>query len=54
MIMRVNECYNEMKKKMELGSVSWRPEKGHFALEFKATNEITCDYVGDKMYPPSL
>jgi hypothetical protein len=29
-----------------------RSEKGHFAPEVKVANEITCDYVWDKLYPP--
>jgi hypothetical protein len=47
MIMRVNECYSEAKKNQ-----SWEPEKGHFIPKIKAANEITCDYVWDKVYIP--
>jgi hypothetical protein len=36
---------------LELKKVTWRPEKGHLAPEVKAANEITCDYVWDKLYP---
>jgi hypothetical protein len=31
-----------------------RPEKGHLTPEVKAGNEIACDYVWDKLYPPFL
>jgi hypothetical protein len=39
-------------KKLELGNVTWRPEKGHLDPEVKRANEMTCDYVWDKLYPP--
>jgi hypothetical protein len=38
--------------KVELGNVSWRPEEGHLVPEVKTANEVTCDYVWDKPYPP--
>jgi hypothetical protein len=34
-----------VKVKLELGNVTWRPEKGHLAPEVKVANEITCDYT---------
>jgi hypothetical protein len=37
-----------------LGSVTWKPEKAHLAPAVKTANEITCDYVWDKLYPPFL
>jgi hypothetical protein len=27
-------------------------EKGHLALDVKMTNEIICDHLWDKLYPP--
>jgi hypothetical protein len=41
----------QRKKREELGNVTWRSEEGHLALEVKTVNEITCDYVWDKLYP---
>jgi hypothetical protein len=38
-------------EKIELGNVIWGLEKSHFAPEVKATNEITCGHVGDKLNP---
>jgi hypothetical protein len=29
-----------------------RPEKGHLAPEVKIANEIVCEHVWDKLYPP--
>jgi hypothetical protein len=29
-----------------------RPEKGHLALEVIVANDIACDHVWDKLYPP--
>jgi hypothetical protein len=29
-----------------------RPEKGHLTTEVKVANEIVCDRVWDKLYPP--
>jgi hypothetical protein len=40
--------------KLELGSVTWRPEEGHLAPEVKTANEIMWDYVWDKLYSPSI
>jgi hypothetical protein len=37
--------------KTRVGNVTWRPEEGHLAPEVKTANEITCDYVWDKLYP---
>jgi hypothetical protein len=49
-----NECYSE-REKTDLGNVTWvRPEKGHLASEVKVANEIACDHVWDKLYPPFL
>jgi hypothetical protein len=48
----INECYCKNKEKPELGNDTWRPEKDHFTPEVKAANEITCDYVWNKLYPP--
>jgi hypothetical protein len=39
------------KGKLELGNVTWRPEEGHPTLDVKTANEITFDYVWDKLYP---
>jgi hypothetical protein len=38
----INECYSETEK-LELGNVTWRPEKGHLASVVKAVNKMTCD-----------
>jgi hypothetical protein len=35
-----------------LGNVTWRPEKGHLIPEVRAANEVTCDFVWDKLHPP--
>jgi hypothetical protein len=40
------------KGKLELGNVTWRPEKGHLPPQVRAAKEMTCDYVWDKLYPP--
>jgi hypothetical protein len=40
------------KGQLELGNVTWRPEEGHLAPEVTIANEITRDYVWDKLYPP--
>jgi hypothetical protein len=40
-----------VKGKPELGNVTWRPEEGHLTPEVKTANEITYDYVWDKLYP---
>jgi hypothetical protein len=29
-----------------------RPEKGHLIPKVKMANEIVCDHVWDKLYPP--
>jgi hypothetical protein len=44
------------KGKQELGNVTWRPEEGHLTPEVKTSNEMTCDYVWDKLHhpPPSI
>jgi hypothetical protein len=47
----INECYSKTK---ELGKVTRRPEEGQLAPEVKTANEITCDHVWDKLYPPFL
>jgi hypothetical protein len=39
-------------RKPELGNVTWRSKKGHLTPEVKTANEITCDYVWDKLFPP--
>jgi hypothetical protein len=31
-----------------------RPDKGHLAPEVKLANEIVCNHVWDKLYPPFL
>jgi hypothetical protein len=31
-----------------------RPEKDHLTPEIKIANEIVCDHVWDKLYPPFL
>jgi hypothetical protein len=31
-----------------------KPEKGHLAPEVKMANEIICDHVWNKLYPPFL
>jgi hypothetical protein len=36
-----------------LGNVTWRLEKGHLTPEVKTANEITCDYVWNKLYTPT-
>jgi hypothetical protein len=46
------EYYSKTKEKPELGNVTWRPEEGHLTLEVKTVNEITSDYVWDKLYTP--
>jgi hypothetical protein len=45
-----NECYSETKKNWNWG-ITWRPEKCHLAPEVKTSNEMTCDYVWDQLYP---
>jgi hypothetical protein len=40
---------NKKNGKVALGA---RPEKGHLAPEVKIANEIICDHVWDKLYPP--
>jgi hypothetical protein len=37
------------KEKPELGNVTWRPEEGHLTPEIRVANEMTCDYVWDKL-----
>jgi hypothetical protein len=43
----------KQKKKPELGNVTWRPKKGHLDAELRVANEMTCDYVWDKLHPPT-
>jgi hypothetical protein len=31
-----------------------RPEKGHLDLEVKIANEVVCNHVLDRLYPPFL
>jgi hypothetical protein len=31
-----------------------RPEKGHLTPDVKMVNDIVCDHVWDKLYPPLL
>jgi hypothetical protein len=60
--MRDNEGYNEImsatgkKNKFEEYQVAPgpRPEKGNLAPEVKIANEIICDHVWEKLYPPFL
>jgi hypothetical protein len=53
MIMRVKECYSETKKNWSWGMLPGdQGTSGHLAPEVKAANEIACDYVWDKLYPP--
>jgi hypothetical protein len=35
-------------------SLGVRSEKGHLTPEVKVVNEIECDHVWDKLYPPFL
>jgi hypothetical protein len=39
-------------RKTGVGNVTWRPEEGHLTPEVNVANEIICDYVWDKLYPP--
>jgi hypothetical protein len=50
----INECYSKTKENQSWGLLTWRPEKGHLTPEVKTVNEIVCDYVWDKLYPPFL
>jgi hypothetical protein len=56
--MRDNECNSEEKKKT--GFQEWhiapgvRQEKGHHTPEVRIANEIVCDHIWDKLYPPFL
>jgi hypothetical protein len=47
---------NKAKKRFEECQVApvARPEKGHLTPETKISNDIICDHVWDKMYPPFL
>jgi hypothetical protein len=38
-------------RKTRLVNVAWRSEKGHLSPEVKTANEITCDFVWNKLYP---
>jgi hypothetical protein len=54
-IMRDNECNSETEKKWIWGmSPGVRPEKGHLDLEVKIANEVVCNHVLDRLYPPFL
>jgi hypothetical protein len=62
-IMRENKCNSETtttKKKKNPGfeechiAPRVRPEKGHLVPEVQMANEIVCDHVWDKLYPPFL
>jgi hypothetical protein len=39
-------------RKTGVEDVTRRPEEGHLIPDVKAANEMTCDYVWDKLYPP--
>jgi hypothetical protein len=52
MIMRVNKCYSETKKNRNWGMLPRNQRGGHLASEDRADNEMSCDYVWDKLYPP--
>jgi hypothetical protein len=53
--MRDNECNSKTKKTQIWGmSPGVRPEKCHLTPEVKMVNEIACDHVWDKLYPPFL
>jgi hypothetical protein len=45
----INSAVKQRKTRV-LGNITWRPEEGHLAPEVKTANEITCDYVWDKLY----
>jgi hypothetical protein len=48
-----DECYIETKKNQIWGlSPGVIPEKGLITPELKVANEIACDHVWDKLYPP--
>jgi hypothetical protein len=50
-----NECYSETKKNRIWGmSPGVKPDKCYLALWVKMANEVACDHVGDKLYPPFL
>jgi hypothetical protein len=50
-----NECYSERKKNWSWGILPGaRPKKSHLVPEVRAANEITRDYVRDKLYPSFL
>jgi hypothetical protein len=40
------------KDKLELGNVTWKPEKVHLTPEVREANAMVCDYVWDKLYRP--
>jgi hypothetical protein len=57
--MRNNECKsktNKPKSRFEECHIALgtRPEKGHLPPQAKIANEIVCDHVCDKLYPPLL
>jgi hypothetical protein len=39
------------KGKLELENVTWRAENGHLDPYVRVANEMTCDYVWDKVHP---
>jgi hypothetical protein len=56
-IMRDNECKSETKKVRFVEchiAPGVQPEKDCLTPELKMANEIICDHVWDKLYPPSL
>jgi hypothetical protein len=55
--MRDNECNSETNKNRFEEcqvAVGTRSEKGHFTPQVKIANEIICDHVWDKLFPPLL
>jgi hypothetical protein len=52
------ECNSEINKKSGFEehhiALGVRPEKDHLTPEVKMANEIVCDHVWDKLYPPFL
>jgi hypothetical protein len=56
--MRDNECKSETNKKTGFEECQVapgaRPDKGHLTPQVKIANEIICDHVWDKLYPPFL
>jgi hypothetical protein len=57
-MMRENESNSEITKNTGFEEYQVasgvRPEKGHLTPEVKMANEIVCDHVRDRLYPPFL